>query len=196
MEFSFAVCWDRSEDSINDRFEYTGTRVLRRPFAGDRVIAYALPYQLMMKSILPGAMALLIVCSAASAQDLPDGSGKAVVQRMCSSCHALEVITGTRKTRNRWANTVDVMVSRGAAGTDDEIDQAIDYLATHFGPKTVNVNHAAAKELALIGLSAKESDAIVQYREKNGNFKTFDDLKKVPDVDAKDVDRLRDHIEF
>ncbi|HMF79111.1 MAG TPA: helix-hairpin-helix domain-containing protein [Bryobacteraceae bacterium] len=137
-----------------------------------------------------------IVWSGISAQDLPDGPGKDVMKRMCNSCHGLEVVTGIRKTRNRWANTVDVMVSRGAMGTDDEIDEVIDYLATHFGPKTANVNHAAAKELEEVGLTSKESEAIVQYREKNGDFKTFDDLKKVPDVDAKKIDRLRDHIEF
>jgi competence protein ComEA len=143
-----------------------------------------------------GAIAFLVICSGISAQDLPDGPGKDVVKRMCSSCHGLNVITSTVKTRNQWGNTVDVMVSRGATGTDDEIDQVIDYLATHFGPKTINVNHAAAKELIGIGLTAKESEAIVQYREKNGEFKTLEDLKKVPDVDAKDIDRLRDHIEF
>jgi competence protein ComEA len=88
------------------------------------------------------------------------------------------------------------MVSRGAVGTRDEIDQVVDYLATHFSPKTVNVNHAAAPELTQIGFTNKESEAILLYREKNGAFQTFDDLKKVPDVDAKDVDRLRDHIEF
>jgi competence protein ComEA len=115
---------------------------------------------------------------------------------MCSSCHAVEIITGLRKTRNRWANTVDMMVSRGAVGTQDEIDQVIDYLATHFAPKTANVNHAPAEELMAIGLTAKESAAIVQYRARNGAFKTFDDLKKVPDVDAKDIDRLRDHLAF
>jgi competence protein ComEA len=140
-------------------------------------------------------MSLLIV-SSAPAQDMPDGPGKDVMKRMCSTCHALEVITSMRKTRNRWANTVDVMVARGAVGTSDEIDQVIDYLATHFAPKTVNVNHAPATALAEIGFSPKESEAIVQYRGKNGDFKTFDDLKKVPEVDAKDIDRLRDHIEF
>jgi competence protein ComEA len=150
----------------------------------------------MMKIVLLGAMALVVIGSGASAQDLPDGPGKDVFKRMCSSCHGLEVATGTRKTRNRWANTVDVMVSRGATGTDDEIDQVIDYLATHFGPKTVNVNHASAPQLAEIGLTNKESEAIVQYRQKNGDFKTLDDLKKVPDVDAQTIDRLRDNIEF
>jgi competence protein ComEA len=149
-----------------------------------------------MKSFWLGALALSISGLFASAQDMPDGPGKEVMKRMCSTCHALEVITTERKTRNRWANTVDIMVARGAAGTPDEIDQVIDYLATHYAPKTVNVNHSPAAELTEIGFSAKESEAIVQYRAKNAAFKTFDDLRKVPDVDAKDIDRLRDHIEF
>ena len=149
-----------------------------------------------MKSFWLGALPLLIAAFAAAAQDLPDGPGREVMKRMCSTCHAIEIITSEHKTRNRWAYTVDTMVARGATGTRDEIDQVIDYLATYFAPKTVNVNHAPAAELTAIGLTAKESAAIVEYRGKNGYFKTFDDLKKVPDVDAKDIDRLRDHIEF
>ncbi len=79
-------------------------------------------------------MLLLTASAALSAQDLPDGPGKDVVKRMCSSCHGLEVVTGTRKTKERWQNTVDVMVSRGATGTDEEIDLVINYLADHFAP--------------------------------------------------------------
>jgi competence protein ComEA len=33
-------------------------------------------------------------------------------------------------------------------------------------------------------LTQAEADAIVQYRQANGKFKSLDDLKKVPNVDA------------
>src|ERR1700689_1169586 len=62
-------------------------------------------------------LASVIFLSAAvshAQSDLPDGAGKAVVQRMCTQCHGVNVITGQRMTRPQWAEQVDDMVSRGA----------------------------------------------------------------------------------
>ena len=38
--------------------------------------------------------------------------------------------------------------------------------------------------------------AIVDYREKNGSFKSLDDLKKVTAVDAKEIESRKDRIAF
>ena len=65
---------------------------------------------------------------------LPEGAGKVIAQRMCTTCHGLEEITHTKNTEARWATVVDDMVARGAQGTDAEIEVLIRYLATHFGP--------------------------------------------------------------
>ena len=67
---------------------------------------------------------------------LPDGDGKLIAERMCSTCHGLEEITHVRNTEARWATVVDDMVARGAQGTDAEIDVLIRYLAAQFGPDT------------------------------------------------------------
>ena len=71
-------------------------------------------------------------------------------------------------TKERWGSVVDDMVSRGATGTDDEIDQMINYLAANFGrtaAQRVNVNKASASDLAAgLGISAADADAIVHYR--------------------------------
>ena len=69
-----------------------------------------------------------------SGQTLPAGNGRNAVQRMCGKCHPVEVVIGERHDRAGWTNVVQSMVARGAAGTDQEIQQVIDYLATHFGP--------------------------------------------------------------
>lgn len=61
------------------------------------------------------------------------GDGKALTERVCSACHTLEVITGTRQTRETWKRTVDDMVARGASGTAPEHDLIVDYLAKAFG---------------------------------------------------------------
>src|SRR5258708_25516239 len=65
---------------------------------------------------------------------LPDGPGKAIVQRMCVGCHKVKVIASKHATKDQWSTIVQQMVSRGADGTDEEIDIVVDYLATHFPP--------------------------------------------------------------
>jgi competence protein ComEA len=55
----------------------------------------------------------------------------------------------------------------------------------------VNVNTADAKTLAgsLHGIGAKKAQAIVDYRTKNGEFKTIEDLAKVSGIGAKTVEK-------
>jgi len=61
----------------------------------------------------------------------------------------------------------------------------------------VNVNKAAAKDLvSALELSEKEAESIVQYREKNGNFTNWEDLKKVPDLDSKKIEAKKDQLAF
>jgi competence protein ComEA len=61
----------------------------------------------------------------------------------------------------------------------------------------VNVNKATAPQLASgMGLTDTEAAAVVDYRKKNGDFKTIDDLKKVPEVDAKKLDAKKDRLAF
>ena len=66
---------------------------------------------------------------------LPDGQGKATVQKICSGCHAPEIVLGKHETKERWAEIVTDMVSKGANGTDDEFNEIIGYLAAHFPPQ-------------------------------------------------------------
>jgi competence protein ComEA len=132
----------------------------------------------------------------ALAQTLPDGPGKAVTERMCKPCHGLDNVVRARRTPDKWAEIVDDMVSRGAKGTDAEVDQVIEYLSAHFGPK-VNVNKAGASDLKeTLGISASDADAIVQYRAEKGTFKSIQDLMKVPGIDAKKIESVQDRVEF
>jgi len=142
---------------------------------------------------------VLLACFAAAAatqSDLPDGEGKAQVQKACIACHDLSPVTGSRMSAERWAATVGDMVSRGANVSDDDFDVVVNYLAKNFGRK-VNVNNASVKELVYgLGFSKDAAQALVDYRSKNGDFKILEDIKKVPGVDAKTIDEKKDKIAF
>lgn len=131
---------------------------------------------------------------------LPEGPGKALVEKMCKGCHGLENVVRSRRTRDRWTEIVDDMVARGAKGTDSEADEVIEYLSTHFGAETVakvNVNKAGAADLtSALGISAADAETIVRYRADYGTFKSIQDLMKVPCIDAKKIESNRDHVEF
>jgi cytochrome c5 len=72
---------------------------------------------------------------ATPADSLPEGPGKKVVQRMCTGCHDLKTVTSKRATHDEWANTVDLMVSRGADGSDADVEAVVKYLSKNFGPE-------------------------------------------------------------
>jgi len=65
--------------------------------------------------------------------DLPNGPAKELFIRICEKCHGSENVVRARYTREKWEGVVDEMVSRGAEGTDEELDKILDYLVTNFG---------------------------------------------------------------
>jgi hypothetical protein len=77
---------------------------------------------------------LLVACGVVLfAQTLPDGAGKAVVERACSECHAATIVMGRHMNREQWSTEVRNMVEEGAKLTDAEYAQVVDYLAKNFG---------------------------------------------------------------
>ncbi len=62
----------------------------------------------------------------------------------------------------------------------------------------VDVNTADAKTLAreLAGVGLAKAEAIVSYREKNGPFKTADDLAKVKGLGKKLIDQNKSNLKF
>ena len=135
-----------------------------------------------------------------SSQTLPEGPGKAVVEKMCKGCHGIENVVRSRRTKDKWSDIVDDMIARGAKGTDSEADEVVDYLSTHFGAdaiQKVNVNKAGAPDLtSCLGISAADANTIVRYRADHGSFKSIQDLMKVPGIDAKKIESNRDRVEF
>jgi len=146
--------------------------------------------------LLVVAAALTTLALPSSAQGLPDGPGKDLVEAVCSECHTTERIAARQLTKPQWADKVLEMLQEAPDVKQSERDKIVEYLATNF-PAHANVNKASAKELqAVLELSPESAAAIVRYREHNGNFKTLDDLKKVSGVDAAKLDAKRGIIDF
>ncbi|MCX6596286.1 MAG: helix-hairpin-helix domain-containing protein [Acidobacteria bacterium] len=137
----------------------------------------------------------------ASKVQMPDGPGKAVTQRICGNCHGPGIFTKRRLDREGWADIVDDMIRRGAKGEDEDFVMVMDYLVQNFSKaaavRRVNVNSAEAAELAeVLGLAEDQAVKLVEHRRAKGNFKTIDDLKKVPGLDTQAVDARKDRIDF
>lgn len=137
-------------------------------------------------------VAALCFASAAGAQQ----DGKALVEKVCAKCHTLDATMRQRNTKDRWSAIVDDMVARGAEATDAELEQIVEYLARNLGPK-VAVNKAGADQLAAgLGIPRDVAAAIVEYRQKNGPFKTLEDLQKVRSLNTSGIDGKKDRLDF
>lgn len=129
-----------------------------------------------------------------------DEPGKLELQKICKGCHELEKAYSIKQDRNGWLATMEKMVSFGMKSTDEEYKAVLEYLVKHYAadevPK-VKINKASAIDLES-GLSLKRSQAraVIEYREKNGAFKSFEDLKKVPGLEADKLEAKKDRISF
>ena len=82
-------------------------------------------------------VALLItigISAFASGQALPDGRGKAEFERICTTCHVAAMSTRLGKSADDWKSVVADMTSRGAQGSQADLDNVVLYLSTNFGP--------------------------------------------------------------
>jgi hypothetical protein len=87
------------------------------------------------------AAAFALVSLAAEAQDpaakgpppLPDGKGKPLVEGICATCHALNLIQNSSGyTRDHWKELVGYMID--LSGSPAQQNEILDYLAASFPP--------------------------------------------------------------
>lgn len=176
--------------SVFSRTKYRSPVTRSSGAAGNRTVFLTMD----LSPIFFVTLSLAGASQAANSQQ--DAAIKELVERKCARCHTLVSTYRMRNTRERWAEIVDDMVSRGADATDEEIEQIIDFLATHYGPK-VNLNKATAGELSKsLGISASVAKSIVDYRTKNGPYGKMADLKAVPNIDWKAIESQSSRIEF
>lgn len=60
----------------------------------------------------------------------------------------------------------------------------------------ININNASAEQIAaaLTGVGENRAKAIVEFRNKYGQFKSIDELEKVGGIGSKTVERNKDKI--
>jgi type 1 glutamine amidotransferase len=66
---------------------------------------------------------------------LPEGPGKSAVLKICGECHAVEQAVSMRVSEKDWKDVIQLMVDRGATGTDEEFKSILAYLSKNYGPK-------------------------------------------------------------
>lgn len=71
----------------------------------------------------------------AAVSELPEGAGRETTIRVCSGCHAVELVAEKHLTHQEWFDLVQFMGDRGATGTPAEMAEITEYLAKAF-PKT------------------------------------------------------------
>ncbi|HWO77713.1 MAG TPA: helix-hairpin-helix domain-containing protein [Bacillus sp. (in: firmicutes)] len=77
--------------------------------------------------------------------------------------------------------SADIISSTAAPGTSDV--------------KKININSASQSELTeLTGIGEKKAQAIIEFREKNGAFKTIEDLLLVPGIGEGILSNIREDI--
>jgi competence protein ComEA len=149
---------------------------------------------------------LLLICIAAVAaawaaddedvKGLPEAPGKDVVVKLCLSCHGAANFRKKRLTKDGWSEQVADMIDRGAQATDAQGATIVDYLTQTFGKESkVNVNTAPFEELkSVLGLTTEESRAVIAWRKENGDFKSWQDLQRVPGIDPQKIENKKEMI--
>jgi competence protein ComEA len=140
---------------------------------------------------------LFLIVFGAYGQTLPDAPGKETFVMVCSMCHSPDAVLGKQGTKQWWQSKVTEMLQESTDIPATDVDTIVAYLAKNFPIVKINVNKAAAKDLETgLQLTSKESESIVQYRADHGNFKTLDDLKKVPGLDSVKIESKKDRLDF
>ena len=148
---------------------------------------------------------LITLAARASGQDaakptappdgLPEAPGKAVLLRTCTACHGTDMIVDAPRTVPLWRDTLELMKNFGAEASDEDWKTIGDYLITQLAH--LSVNKAPTEDVAQVfGIDQAMAQQVVEYRDKQGGFKTIDDLKKVPQLDAATVDALKARLIF
>ena len=103
----------------------------------------------------------------------------------------------TVEVRSVSVNVTEVPVLNQNLAVGSKSERITVSAAAETSSTPVNVNKASAQDLeSSLGLAKAEAEAIVKYREKNGNFKTWHDVAAVPGVSAAEIEGMQKRITF
>jgi competence protein ComEA len=144
---------------------------------------------------LRAGLLFAVTTVAASAQQMADGSDKNLFVKTCSQCHEIDRVMSQRQDKAGWEATINKMKGYGMQADEADLKRIIGYLSVNLPAETVaklNINTATRIEFeSALSLKRSVATAIIEYREKNGPFKSIDDLKKVPGVDPAKIDEKK-----
>ena len=147
-----------------------------------------------------GIFIALLVLPATVFGQIPDGPGKQETLKLCTQCHEIERALSPRQDHDAWQATVNKMVTLGLRGSDDDLKLVVDYLAKSYPGEPIpklNVNNATAIELeSALSLKRSESALVIEYRRKNGNFKSLEDFKNIPGVPFAKFEAKKNRLTF
>jgi competence protein ComEA len=151
--------------------------------------------------ILSFPIAALMFAGMACAQ-FPDLPGKDLTLKVCSNCHEPDRAASLRQNQDGWAATIARMADQAGFPmlSDDDYNAVLGYLSKAFPAPALpplNINSASAIDMeSALSLLHSQAILIVTYRDKNGKFKSLDDLKKVPGLDFSKLEAKKDRITF
>jgi competence protein ComEA len=71
------------------------------------------------------------------------------------------------------------------------------FLSEHFSPRRINVNTATERDLSIHPyLPVSAAKAIVSYRFQHGDLTSVEDLRKIPILDEKTIQKITPYLEF
>jgi competence ComEA-like helix-hairpin-helix protein len=145
----------------------------------------------------PAARAASAPTMAAPAQEgVSDAKGRALLEQVCTTCHGVETVENGGRTAEQWREVINEMIGLGATPSDAEARTLVDYLSRRY-PLRVNVNSASARQIAeALEIPMPQAVAIVEHRERAGSFKTWQDVAKVPGVDAATIEQRQGRLVF
>lgn len=155
----------------------------------------------MHRILLTPAFVLLLVSAADAQKEFPDAPAKEYVTRICLQCHQESQLLNERKTEADWKSTVARMAQKGVSAPTEQFDAIAAYMAKYFGKQEdatkLNMNKATADQIvAVIGLTPDEAKALVEYREKHGDYREWGEMLVVYGVDGRKLEAAKDKMSF
>jgi hypothetical protein len=104
----------------------------------------------MVRAFVLPLFAAAFVSSSVSvqAQAFPDGPGKDILEKECSTCHAPDMVRTFGRSAEEWHDIVITMIDQGAKLSDEQVPVLVDYLTKNWPLKSASAPAPAATATA------------------------------------------------